>query len=52
MKKFFASLMTKYVRVFPYWEKAVICPLAKGCARACKCSEMSDKAYMFTFKPN
>lgn len=52
MKKLFSKLIKKYVRIFPYWKKAVICPLAEECRSACPCADHKDEVYEFDFESN
>jgi len=49
MKKLFARFLKKHIRVFPRYDRAVICRFAGGCARGCPCSEREKKAYVFKF---
>ena len=49
MKKLLARFLKKYVRVFPHYDRAVICRFAGGCSRGCPCSEREKKAYVFKF---
>lgn len=49
MKKLLARFLKKYVRVFPRYDRAVICRFAGGCTRGCPCSEREKNAYVFKF---
>lgn len=50
LKKLFARFLKKYIRVFPRYDRVVICRFAGVCARGCPCSEKN--AYVFKFVCN